>query len=814
MNKPFRLLLSGSGTESLGIFRGLLRKPGYALAAWVMLGLAVAANAAVFAIVYGFLLKPLPYSQPGRLAIVSERLPGIGLNTPLVSVKDYLKLKRNLEGIENAALATWPQGSPVTIGSQAQLLGYERVTPSLFRTLGVSPVIGRLPAANADQPDGPRETVISWQLWQNTYAGARTVLGHLLKIDGTAYTIVGVMPHDFFYEMGHMDAWIPFVIGPKQARDGNINYWMLVRRKPGVSAHQLNLELANQRDRILASLKPDRRERAVRDGFNIVATPLRSIELSQFGIDHLPWLLQAAAAVLLLLALANTINLGLIRQRSRQHEFALREALGASRLRMVRLIACEHLPLVFAVGLLATALAAAGVSGLHAFGLPPLLSPFHIAFEATVIAFTWILALLAVLAAAAGPAILAGGRRLLAALGHGPTGTGGKLAQRFQRALGVTQVALACALLISGGLLGFSLWRVLTQPVGFSPQHRLAAILMLPKDRSNTAAWAALGSQLHRLPGITSLSAADMMPFSSMGNNQSGVTPVDGDGTRRTTTVNTPSVTADFFATLQIEFLAGRPFTAADIAGHAPVIVVNDNLARKFFGTARDALGKQLDLNGPRRIIGVTRNIAWRPTADQYDPGTVYRPLGSITNNFLIVIAHTRGNPASSAPMFRRAIKRALPKSAIIRVATLPDMVLGASVFRAAGAGMVGAFAALALFLAALGAFAITAFIARSRLGEYGIRAALGAAPSALLRFGFREAAWLLGIGLPLGLVCAWLLGQVIASALYRTPVLNVGMYLAGIAVIVAVVLAAAWGPARRAAHTPIRNLIGGDGAQ
>lgn len=807
---PFLSLAS----ESRTVVRGLLRRPGYAVAAWIMLGLAVGANTAVFAIVYGFLLKPLPYARPQQLSVIGESLPGIGLNTSLVSIQDYLRLKKNVKEIDNAALATWPNGAPVKIGNRTHLVGYEDVTPSLFRTLGVSPLIGRLPAANADRPGGPAEVVISSHLWQYAYGGSRTVLGRMLKLNGKSYTIVGVMPPDFYFEMGGMDAWAPFVITPERARDGNINYWMVVRRKAGVSPHRLDLALKSQRDGILANLPPAKRKRAVRDGFDIVATPLRRIELDQLGIGRLPWLLQAAAALLLLLALANTINLGLVRQRARQHEFALREALGANRLRLVRLIALEHLPLVIAVGLLGLALAAAGIAGLHAFGLPPLLSPFRIVLDAPVIAFTWILTLLSVIVVTAGPAMLASGRRLLATLGHGPTDSGGKMPKRLQRALGVAQVALACALLISGGLLGVSLWRVLSQTVGFSSQHRLTATVMLPKGLSTPAAWAALGPRLSKLPGVVSSSASDMMPFSRMGSDQNDVAPLGSSGASQTTTVETPAVSASFFTTLGITFLAGRPFTAAEIAGHAPVIVVNESLARKFFGSVRNAIGKQLDMHDKPRIIGVTRNIAWQPTADQYDPGTAYRALGSNGDNLFIVIAHTHGEPAAMTHLFKRTIEQALPGSAIIRTTTLPDMMRGASVFRAAGAGMVGAFAALALFLAALGAFAITAFIARSRLGEYGIRAALGAAPGALLRFGFREAAWLLGIGLPIGLVCAWLLGQAIASALYRTPALDVGLYLAGIAVITIVVLAAAWGPARRAARTPIRNLIGGDGTQ
>ncbi|HYW76953.1 MAG TPA: ABC transporter permease [Gammaproteobacteria bacterium] len=801
------------GAEWRSTLRGLARRPSYAIAAWIMLGLAAAANGAVFAIVYGFMLKPLPYAQPGNLSMIRETLPKVGLGGAQVSVKDYLRLKSDVGGIANAGLA-WADGAPVKIGNRTHLIGYEEVTPSLFRTLGVSPLIGRLPAANADKPGGPQEAVISWRLWHNSYNGNRSVLGKALKLNDTSYTIVGVMPRDFLVEVGSLDAWVPFVITPKRARDDNINYWMIARRKVGVSEHQLDVELTNERNRLLAATTPQRRARSIRDGFRIDARPLRQVELDQFGVGHLPWLLQAAAALLLLLALANTINLGLVRQRSRQHEFALRRALGATRFRLSGLIVLEHLPIIAAVGLIATALSAAATGALHAFGLPPVFSPFTITLAPAVVVFTWVLTLVSVLAVTAGPAILASGRRLLATLGHGPTDAGGKLPKKLQRGLGITQVALACALLVSGGLLGVSLWRVLSQPLGFQSRHRVAAMMILPHSLNNTAAWSAIRPQLRKLPGISRVSATDMLPFSQIGSIQSDVSPLGKSDSNQRVTANSPAVSADFFATMGIRFVAGRPFTPEEVSDHASVIVVNANLARKFFGSAANALGKQLDFHGNPRIVGVTRDIAWQPTRGDYNPGTVYETLGSNGNNLMSIVVRSQAPAGPMMRMLKRGIQQALPSGAIIRIATLPEMVRGASVFRAAGAGIVGAFAALALFLAALGVFSITAFIARTRLGEYGVRAALGAAPSTLLRFGFKEAVWLLGIGLPIGLVCAWLLGQAIADALYRTPVLNVGLYLAGVAIVTCVVFAAAWGPARRAARTPIRNLIGGNGTQ
>lgn len=209
------------------------------------------------------------------------------------------------------------------------------------------------------------------------------------------------------------------------------------------------------------------------------------------------------------------------------------------------------------------------------------------------------------------------------------------------------------------------------------------------------------------------------------------------------------------------------------------------------------------------RIIGVTRNIAWQPTRSQYKRYTVYVPFGSNQQGVLIVVIQAKGPINPLMGMLTRTIDDTLPSSAVFKIATLPQLVQGASMLRTAGAGMVGTFVSLSLLLAALGAWAITSFITRSRLGEYGIRASLGAGRFDLLYLGFREAFWLLLVGIPVGLGGAYLLGHVMSGALYGTPVFDPKLYVAGAAVITVVVIVAALGPARRAARVPIRDLLG-----
>lgn len=800
--------ISDTAREFRSVLRGLGHKPGYAIAAWVMLGLAIAANAAVFAIVYGFMLKPLPYMQPAQLSVVRERYVKIGLDTPLMSVKTYLELKQGLSDTANAGLSTNGGGGIATIAGRPHLLTAQNVTPSLFDTLGVAPILGRLLVAAAGQPGGPPEAVISWRFWQSAYDGSVNVLNQSFEIEGKTYRIVGVMPRDFFIQQGGFDAWLPFVMTPEQRENGNINYWMMVRRKPGVSEHGLNLALANMQQRIVDLQSPQNRAGAIRDGYLLDARSPHAIALEDYSdVGHLPWLLQAAAGLLLLLALANTINLGLVRQRARQQQFAMRQALGASRTGLVRLILLEHLPIAAVIGVTAMLLSWAGINTLHAFGLPSLYSPFRVEVGPAVIIFTWILAVMAVLVVVFGQALLATGGRVLEAIRGGHTVGGGRGARQLQRSLGVVQIALACTLIIAGGLLGVSLYKVLSQPIGFSPEQRIVASVVLPDNmKSSASAWSQLEPALSKIPGVEHAAVTDMPPFS--GNFDMGI--VNTLDSRHAIHSKLPLVSAQYFATMNIPFVAGQGFSPTDIASQAPVIVINDFLAKQFFGSADQAIGKTLVILGKRRVIGVTKTILWAPTPDQYEPGTAFLPFGTFENGFKVIVE-------SSAPLaitrqeLERTIADTLPGSIVATIRPYPQLVQGAAVFRAAGAGMVGAFAVLALLLAALGAFAITAFIARARLGEYGIRSALGAGPLALLRLGFREAAWLLIIGVPIGLIGAWLLGRALASTLYQTPVLEWWLYIIGALLMVAVVLAAAWGPARRAARVPVRELLSGD---
>lgn len=803
-------MFSSIVSELHQVLRSFRRRPGYALAALVMVGLAVAANTTVFSVLYGFLWRPLPYPQASRLAAVREQLPAAGFTGPIVSVKDYLGLQRSLHGVASAGLATWTTTSPVSIGGETELLKYQAVTPSLFKTLGISPVLGRFPSAAAGKVDGPPEALISQALWQSAYAGRRSVLGKSLELNGKSYRIVGVMPRRFFFEQAGIGVWVPFVLTPTRRRDGNINYWMVVRRSPAVPLARLNLELGRYKQQVLARESPSQRDRHLKGGFTIDARPLRTVLLRELNFETLPWLLEGAATLLLLLALANTVNLAVVRQRARQQQFAVRHVLGATGADFLRLVALEHLPIFVAVAVVSLLLAFAGISALHAFGLPPAGSPFHVTLDLPVVGLCGLLSLIALVLVGLGPALIAGRQRELAGTSGGTATASNPGARRFQRGLGAVQVALACVLVVSGGLLGISLWRILTQPLGFDPHHRVVAEIYLPGNIDRRSAWSAVRTRLMQTPGVDNVAATNLVPFAGGGNIQAGVAPHDVPSSGNIG-ANLRLVEPSFFSTMRVELLAGRTFNEAEEASHARVVVINAALARRFFGSVPAAIGKPLNLGGSR-IIGVTRGVTWQATPDQYRAGTVYLPWSvplSVGSDVIEAVIQTHGPRSAVLGSLRTAIRKGLPGTAVFKFSTFSKLMRRASALQSAGAGIVGAFATLTLLLAALGAYAITAFIARGRLREYGIRAAVGAGPTALLQLGLAEALWLLGIGVPIGLGGAYLMGRAMESILFHTPAVDAGVYLGGLGVIVAAVLLAAWRPAARAARTPIRQLLG-----
>ncbi|MGH8127799.1 MAG: ABC transporter permease, partial [Gammaproteobacteria bacterium] len=408
---------------------------------------------------------------------------------------------------------------------------------------------------------------------------------------------------------------------------------------------------------------------------------------------------------------------------------------------------------------------------------------------------------------------LARTRRLLGAVGRSPSASHARGIAIMQRILAAVQTGLACALLITGILLSVSLWNLFTRPLGFKTQNRVVLQLYLPQTTTPAAAWQLATPALRVVPQVTSAAASFRIPYNNMGLNYGQITAKDGQSlSEQPAGARFVIATGGFFQTLAIPLLHGTHFSGTGNTTSANDVVISASLAKHLFGTT-DVIGHTITMgNEHRRIVGVTQNISWEPTPRGNVAGTVYQTLLAENQGgggFLEVVAHIRGGAANAIPVIERTLKQAIPGSAVYQAQTFGNLIRGGLAIRAVAAGLVGAFAILALILATLGVFAVTAFIVRRRMPEYGIRAALGASPSRLLRSGLRDAARALIPGLVVGLVCAWLLERVMASFLYHISAAVIPIFALGVVLIAIVTFTAALAPLIRATSAPVSRLLG-----
>ncbi len=803
--------MSDFGVEWRGVLRGLARKPGYAAASIVMLALALTANGVVFGVVYGFLLRPLPFAAPQRLIAVTEYDVALGVSPiPQASYRVYHALRQHPKGIAGVGIAGSGDTAPVKINGTTRALFYNEATPSAFRTVGTKPVIGRLPSARAGKPGGAGEAVLSYGLWQSAFGGSRDAIGQMVKIQGTGYRIVGVMPRRFFLPFGGIQMWITEAVTPAMLKNTSVNRFVIARLAPGTTLAAFNARLKAVRAQMLREMSPSARSHAIKQGYTIRAYTLGPGLRSYFGGGGAVWLLQAAALLLLFLALANAVNLTLVRQQDRLVELATRYALGASKARLLRHAATEALVIGAASGGLALLLSWAGIAGINGFGIIPQLSPFYVAFGAPVVVCILVLATICLLCLVAATAGVMRTRRLLATIGHGSGAGHGRGVAIMQRTLTGVQTALACALLIASFLLAISLWNLFTRPLGFQPQGRVAMQVFLPQSINPATAWRHVAPALEALPEVRAAAASRQIPYSRYGADFGAIFGKDGQSLcGHRLLVRAVSATGSFFPTLGITLLHGRLFGKAG-AGNEHDVVIGARLAKRLFDTA-NAVGHTLRWGGGGtiRVIGVVRDVSWQAAANPNSAGIVYRPLDTPGYaGFMEVTARIHGSASAAQAAIKKTIKQALPGSAIYQTHTMKNLVRNGLALRAVAAGLVGAFAVLALILAGLGVFAVTSFIVRRRLAEYGIRAALGATPRRLLLTGIRDIARALVPGLVVGLICAGLLYRAMGSFLYQVTSAAIPVFVIGVALIVAATFAAAFFPLSRATSAPINHLL------
>jgi predicted permease len=591
-------------TEFRHSFRSLLRQPGFSSIAVLTLALGIGANTAIFSLIYQVLLKPSAGPDAGRLVFVWNSYPKAGGEPSNVSIPDYLDRRAESPAVEDATLFT---ARPMTLsdGAQPEQLVGLAVTPSFFTTLRRSPFLGRAFREEDARPGSDRVVILTYGLWTSHFSADPSVVGRGLRINGETYVVTGVLPRDFELPVRQVSLLAPFTFTSAQTSDaerGDEFSEMIARLRPGATVGQFESQMRTIVDRLMVRV-PDRAAYMRNTGFTGIAIPLRD----QLAGDVRTWLylLQAGVMVLLLISCDNVANLLLMRASGRQHELAIRAALGAGRWRLTRQLLTEGALLSLLGGVAGVALAAAGVCGLFVMMSQQLPETAPAVIDPAVLAFTAGIAALTALVFGAAPALPMGRANLAAALEDAARGSAGKRAGAMRTALAMAETALAVILLIAAGLLLKGFTRLVRVDPGFSPDHVLTAQISLPAARYGSPAsqrefWKRLIERLQTTPGISATGVTSSVPFN--GHPSSGSFTVTGRALapgEKPPHARQDIVSADYFRAAGIPLVQGSLFDSAVTSSSPRVALVDRFLARRQFPQG-NAVGQQLNFGNPR----------------------------------------------------------------------------------------------------------------------------------------------------------------------------------------------------------------------
>ncbi len=788
--------------------RTLARNPGFTAAAVLTLGLGIGANTAIFSVVDGVLLSPLAGRDPDRLVMLCETTKDIP-RLP-VSYPNYVDWRQRARSFEDIAVYNGFDQFTMTGQGDPERVRGGLASGNLFTLLGIEPAAGRLIHSRDDRPDAEPVAVITDGFWRRRFAADPAVVGKPIVLDGVAYTIVGVLPPRFRLTASS-EVWVPLGRFTHLPRFVRINHSGLIgigRLKPGVTLDRMQADLAAVAQQLQRDYPADNA------GLGISGEPLEDLTVG--SIRQPLRVLSIAVGLVLLVACTNVANLLLSRAAARQHELALRVAIGAGRRRVVRQLITESLLLAVAGGALGLGLAWAGVKlllALHPTNIPRLMD---IQVDGTVLAFALGLSVLTGLLFGLAPALhLARSEPSLALQEGGRRASGGRARRRLATGLTVAEVAMALVLLVGAGLLLRSFAKLTRVDPGFDPRGVTAALVSLP-DRDypdephRRLAFSELLRRVRALPQVQDAALSTDLPLST--NWQTYVIferlPPMAPGSEPL--LNAASVSPEYFRTVRIRLLAGRGIEPTDTKSRPLAVVVSESVARRFFG-GPSAIGRRMKQAGAESpwltIVGIVsdvRNDGLRAASR----GTMYLPAeqSDLMSAWLMVRS---GTPLEQLlPLLRRetaAIDRNLP---LADVTTLAD-ALGQSVAKERFAMlMLGLFAAVALLLAAIGIYGVIAYNVAQRAQEIGVRIALGARRADVLALVVGQAMRLTLLGIVIGAAAALGAGRVIASLLFEVEPGDPAV-LAGAALLVAAVaLLAAGLPALRAARTDPRAAL------
>jgi putative ABC transport system permease protein len=788
-------------------FRQLAKSPGFSLLAIVALALGIGANTAMFSIINTLFLRPLPYAEPARLMQLTSSLPERQLVGAAFSYPRFLAVRDGQQVFSDITFGTFNAFTVTGRGDPVQVQGFH-AGANYLPVLGVQPQLGRFFNADEDRPGGADVVVLSHDYWMKNYNGDKAVLGQPLTIDGKPHTIIGVLPPALSqFPLNQTQLWLPrppevTSVVPSQLNGGAFMFQVLARLKPGVS-----LEQAREAVKVLAA--------------GYAAAHPKNVDAPSAALVN-PWLddlvgnqrptfvaLFGAVGCVLLIACANVANLLLARFAGRRKEIAIRFALGASRGRVIRQFMIESVLVAACGAALGVLLAQWGLAAFLQVGQNFIPRSLEIGIDPRVLAFTAGLALLTGLGMGLVPALQAARHDVNEALKSSSRGSTGTVQEnRFRQGLLVGEIALSLVLLISASLLLTSFVRLQHVAPGFKPEGLFVGFLNLPPNQYPDKP--SLANFYHRLlervaaiPGVKSAALNDSLPLT--GSNSQAPIAVGGRALpplgERTLALR-HLVSPGAFATLGIPLRSGRDFDERDSPTVPHVVIINQTMARQFFGDV-DPIGQKLVTGMGQitsEIVGVVAdnhsNDLTTPPVPEYFLPVLQRP-----ETFSSLVVRTEGDPAGLTGAVRTALKEIDPGLPLLNPQPFTTLTAQSTANQRMIMVLLGAFAGLALVLASIGVYSVMAYIVGQRTSEIGIRMALGASPGEVQRMVVTQGLKLATGGILLGVAAAIGFTRLLQTFLFEVQATDPLTYVGLSGLIAAVAFCACWFPARRASR-------------
>jgi predicted permease len=783
-------------------FRRLLKSPGFTLIAVLGLGLGIGANVALFSVVNSIFLRPLPYRDPGRLVRLSSTDEKQNLERVGFSYPRYLEVQARQQVFSDLAFSAGNAFTLTGRGDPEQVTGLH-ASATLLPALGLEPVLGRNFSAAEDRPGGERVVLLSYGMWQERFSRDPAILGQPLTLDGAPYTIVGVLPEAASaFPLNQLQVWVarpaevPYLV-PVQLNGGGFFFQALARLRPGVSLEQAR----NAMDVIAAGYRAAHPANADAPS-RIELVPLLDDAVGQQRQSYL--MLFGAVGCVLLIACANIANLLLARFAARRKEIAARVALGASRAAVVRQLVTESMLIALLGGIVGLLLAQWALGTATALGADVIPRAAEIRLDPIALGFTIVVTLVTGLAIGLLPGLQAARvnvNEILKEASRGSTGKG----HRLRSGLLVAEVALSLVLLVAAGLLLSSFARLQGVEPGFQPEGVFTAQVVVPAERYDREKLVAFYEQLYQrlatLPGASSAALTDRVPLT--GAQSPAPVAVMGrplGAMSERPNANRHLVSPKYFSTLGIPIRAGRDFTERDSARVPHVVIINETFARRHF-PGEDPIGRTL-VTGmaelPSQIIGVVADV--RSTGLNTPPEPDYfLPALQRPETFTTILVRTNVTPVAMTPAVREVLRSVDPDLPLLQPQALTTRVAETIADRRLALMLLAGFAALALLIASLGVYSVMAHLVAFRTSEIGIRMALGASPSSVMRMVLGQGRRLTLLGILLGIGGAILVARLMQQTLFEVSPADPLIYIAVAATLLLVSEFAAWLPARRA---------------